>query len=469
MRKLLVASQKGGVGKTTTAINLAAAAAQGGGRCLLFDADPLSTIGTSLNLLQSPRRKPLRELGELPGVIVSDVVPGLDVISPYDDGGCSDEALENLLQAITAPALQECYGSLIVNAPPFMGTNPGQLVAVCEQLVLVMRAEVLAYRTLPAFLELVQRSARKPHGIEMRGILLTLPEGEPPGGRWERELRGRFGGRVLPQVIPHDAEVVRAQEQGLIALQANAQSSAALQYRHLAQALGLLEKSRGGSAAQAIAALAQAASALEPGSTAERSYRADALAPGRVPKPEKSEPPMPSRPRPEPTPAGERGGLSPAAVVEAPRRLPRRSGVIPTVPPATAPSAPVAPSRSLPAVRPAAVAPATPAASPPMSRPPSTVMWIATAVATGVGLRFLSELKAFLPLAVGMGVAALVVFALRTLSLRQPQPALAPPPAPVPESPPPAARPSPQSEVARRLHALRARPSRGREGGPQAY
>jgi cellulose biosynthesis protein BcsQ len=72
VRKLLVACQKGGVGKTTTSMNLAAAAAMAGTRVLLLDADPLSSISTSLNLSQHVGRQSLRKLGvELPGVLVA--------------------------------------------------------------------------------------------------------------------------------------------------------------------------------------------------------------------------------------------------------------------------------------------------------------------------------------------------------------------------------------------------------------
>src|SRR5438874_9516558 len=76
VRKLLVASQKGGVGKTTTSINLAAATAMAGARVLLLDADPLSSISSSLNLAQHPNRQPLRREGlDLPGVLCCGVIP----------------------------------------------------------------------------------------------------------------------------------------------------------------------------------------------------------------------------------------------------------------------------------------------------------------------------------------------------------------------------------------------------------
>ena len=127
MRKLLVASQKGGVGKTTTSINLAAATALAGARVLLLDADPLSSISSSLNLGQHAQRQPLRQAGvDLPGVLVSNVLPGLDVLSPYEDGGCSDDDLEMLLSCFATSAFQECYGCLVVDTPPFLGANPPQ-------------------------------------------------------------------------------------------------------------------------------------------------------------------------------------------------------------------------------------------------------------------------------------------------------------------------------------------------------
>ena len=74
MRKLLVASQKSGVGKTTTSVNLAAAAALAGTRVLLLDADPLSSVAAMLGLHAHANRRTLRQEGlDLPGVLVCDV------------------------------------------------------------------------------------------------------------------------------------------------------------------------------------------------------------------------------------------------------------------------------------------------------------------------------------------------------------------------------------------------------------
>ena len=275
VRKLLVASQKGGVGKTTTAINLAASAARAGTHVLLLDADPLGRIGEALHLAEHPQRRTLRQVGvDLPGVLVCDLAPGLDVFCPYEAGPCTDADLDDLLRLTDAPPFQDSYGCLVIDSPPFLGTNPAQLVQACNSLVIVARAEPSAHRTLPAFLELVQRS-RGEKTVRMHGVLVTLPDEGVQGGRWERELRGRLGGKALPQVIPFDEAVVQASEKGRILTQALPDSPAAVQYLLLTEALKLaddplpLKKAPG-----AAALLAAAETLLEPvGASARRLQR----------------------------------------------------------------------------------------------------------------------------------------------------------------------------------------------------
>jgi chromosome partitioning protein len=244
VRKLLVASQKGGVGKTTTSINLAAAAAKAGARVLLLDADPLSSISATLNLQEHPQRRSLRQV-ELPGTVISGVMPGLDIVCPYEDGSCTDEDLDDVFKVLASPSFEEHYGCLIVGAPPFMGANAAQLLQSCNEFVIVMRAEAMAYRTMPAFLELVQRKKNAARPINLRGILLTLPEPDDQGSRWERELRGRYGGRILSAVIPYDEEIRKSLELNRIVLQAAPEAPSSQQYVQLAATLGLVAEASG--------------------------------------------------------------------------------------------------------------------------------------------------------------------------------------------------------------------------------
>src|SRR5205807_443021 len=145
VRKLLVASQKSGVGKTTTAINLAAATALNGARVLLVDVDPVGTVSMALNLSGHAHRRSLADLGfQLHGDVCRDVVPGLDVISPYDEGLGSGDALEKLLNFIGSEKIKETYQCIVLNAPPFMGERPKRLLRCCDEFILVVRAEALA-------------------------------------------------------------------------------------------------------------------------------------------------------------------------------------------------------------------------------------------------------------------------------------------------------------------------------------
>ncbi len=496
MRKLLVASQKSGVGKTTTSMNLAAAAA--GARVLLLDADPLNAVGEALDLARHPRRRTLRADGiELPGILCHDVVPGLDVLCPYEDGGCPDDEFDELLRLAGSAAPRGGYGCLVVNAPPFMGGNPGQLLRACDELVLVMRAEPMAHRTLPAFLELVQRSRREGRGVQMRGILLTLPDGESPGGRWERELRGRFGARVLPQVIPFDDGVREALQAGRILSHARPDAPAALQYLALAGALALAgdatEAAEGDETPLQVAAAALEAAGRPVGRPAPALVAAAAAPavpgepPARVPAAaDIALPPATTadssgdtvhEPLP-PAPPGRRrpGRPTPPRPVPRPRTAPSvaDSDNIPDLDELLARQTPPRPAaRSLRPVRPSGLRPAVPPARPksvPQVRSPKQapepagqawVVWVGMAAMAGVGLRFVHLPDFMLPVAVGVGVAVAVALALRLLSSAPEAPAgdrPAEPPRPSGVVKPSPSRAVPRKDPVDRLSSLTRRP-----------
>jgi chromosome partitioning protein len=426
VRKLLVASQKGGVGKTTSSMNLAAATAMTGARVLLLDADPLSSISSSLNLAQHAQRQSLREAGlDLPGLLVPNVIPELDVLSPYEDGGCSDEDLDRLLAALAIPSLEETYDCLVVDTPPFMGANPGQLLASCDQFVLVMRAEPMAYRMLPAFLELVQRS--RGQAIAMRGILLTLPEGEVPGGRWEREMRGRFGSRILPQVIPFDDAVSQAVLFGQIACHTNKSCPAAVAYHALVETMAIAEAPgarrlhRSSEPSLALSALRLAAQAIGP-----RPARAASVAVPVAPPPPVPAPMHGTLAPTRPAPSGVRrvvavGSDEPATPSAPPRRRLTPITAIPVVRPSDGRA------RSWP--RPVVTVPGP--SVPPSARPPApartntsfgkALLWVLLGVICGIGMRFVPLSDNVMPILVGLSVAALVLLILKPSQTQQPR------------------------------------------------
>jgi cellulose biosynthesis protein BcsQ len=202
---------------------------------LLVDVDPVGTVSQALSLASHQCREPLRSLGfDLHGEVCRDVVAGLDVISPYDEGIGSDDKLEKLLQFLGSDMIRQHYQCIILNAPPFIGERPRDLLKCCDEIVLVIRAEQLAFRTLPLFLEMVKTMSEE-DGIGLRGILLTLPE----EGRWEVDLRRYLGTKALGPTIPNDPEVPRVESAGKAIAIANAQAPAARAFFALSAELDL--------------------------------------------------------------------------------------------------------------------------------------------------------------------------------------------------------------------------------------
>jgi chromosome partitioning protein len=232
VRKLLLASQRSGVGTTTTAINLAVATARAGGRVLLLDADPVGTISTAVDATRTGHRRELTEVGfDLHGGIWCDVVPGLDVLAPYDEGLSGNEDLEHLLQELGSDHLSERYSCVLVDTGPFMSDRPKHLLSQCDEMILVLRAESLSFKTLPLFFETLKTIQREDGGIGLRGILLTMPDGRS----WEDDLRRYLGKKVLPVTIPTDDAI----DQTAAVTLATPASPAAVQYADLVQMLDL--------------------------------------------------------------------------------------------------------------------------------------------------------------------------------------------------------------------------------------
>lgn len=384
MRKLLVVSQKGGVGKTTTSMNLAAATALTGTRVLLLDADPLCNISAALKLAEHPQRQPLRQAAiDLPGIFVPNVIPGLDVLSPYDEGTCTDEDFAQILRAVAAPPIGQSYGCLLIDVPPFLGGSAAPLLASCDDFLLVLRAEEMAYRTFPAFQELIQRSSPDGRSRPMCGILLTLPEGEEPGCRLERELRGRFGSRLLAEVIPHDPQIVEALQSGSICSQRFPESPAARQYHQLAAKLEL--------------AAAGASPSMELEVILQVLREAVALASSTA----SETPPRTDCPTPEPPLFAPYSETVKSAL---PSHRPRRLG------------------RSADSVRPAARTER--GGQPSLAPPPHAAhalaqlwpLWILLGAVLGGGMRLLPLSPSLLPVLIGLGAALLVVVVLSVMA-----------------------------------------------------
>jgi cellulose biosynthesis protein BcsQ len=240
MRKLLIASPKGGAGKTTAAINLAAVAATAGRRVLLVDADPLSNLSAALALSTRPQARPLqRQRTAVTGLYCPDLLPGLDVLS-FQAGSCAWGAhLWKVCRALEMSEKHDRYAWAIIDSPAARAGRLTPLLRRADDVLVMTQAQPLALEMLPPFLACLHDSAAGQAMPHLCGILLRRGAGDHCSGS-ETMLRQRFGSWLLPAVIPHDRQVYKAALTAEVLVHRSPRTPAAVAFRAVADTLGLL-------------------------------------------------------------------------------------------------------------------------------------------------------------------------------------------------------------------------------------
>ena len=149
MRKLAVVNMKGGVGKTTTAIHIAAGLASRGGRVLLVDADPQGNVGHTLDLRPSHTFEELMTGEASPdAVIIRGVRQGLDVIASTPAGFALERRLaaETQRETILARRLRDAHGydAIVIDCSPAMNLLTYNALLVAEELVIPVSMDLMA-------------------------------------------------------------------------------------------------------------------------------------------------------------------------------------------------------------------------------------------------------------------------------------------------------------------------------------
>lgn len=248
-RVIAIANQKGGVGKTTTAINLAVAMASAGLRILLVDLDPQGNATSGLMSsaeLSAARssRKTIYEalIGELeltevirPARPTLFIAPsGPDLVGAEIELAMT-EGRERRLQRVLGASASE-YNTILIDTPPSLGLLTLNALVAADSVLVPMQCEYYALEGLSSLVATLRRvkAALNP-ALEVEGLVLTMFDARNRlSHEIAREVREHFSGKVFQSVIPRNVRLSESPSHGLSVLEYEAKSTGAESYRQLA-------------------------------------------------------------------------------------------------------------------------------------------------------------------------------------------------------------------------------------------
>jgi chromosome partitioning protein len=251
-RMMTIANQKGGVGKTTTAVNLAASLAQHGSRVLVVDLDPQGNASTALDVDHQigvpsvydvlvddrPLAEVIRPVGEMPGLFC--------VPATIDLAGAEIELVPVVARELRLTRALKAYDMsnldyVLIDCPPSLGLLTLNALVAAEEVLLPIQCEYYALEGVQQLLntaELVRVNFNP--GLHVSTVLLTMYDGRTRlASDVADDVRTHFGASVLSTIIPRSVRVSEAPSRGQSVITYDPGSSGAIAYTEAARELAM--------------------------------------------------------------------------------------------------------------------------------------------------------------------------------------------------------------------------------------